>query len=226
MSAENKIVDPKFINLGFNEGNDPLAEVEGVVRVEEENVGPLITNSRASSIGTEPRTPGAPSAFNLRIAPTAVQSVAKKALSLQPTPEIVPEPKHITPAPIRRFLSTVKSELGIKAKKPVNIKTLISHPLYQKYNSYLNDPTNAKLLNLKTSIAKAGFTNPVVQTLQLLVEEQKEKSTFNTTLNSRALDKLIGALGARYSSDGGKRRTRKQKRKAKPSRKHRLSRRK
>ena len=216
----------KNIKLGFT-NNDPLEGVEDVIPVEDENVKPpLGTNSRASSIGSEPRTPGPPSAFNLRTAPALPlpKPVPRKAVAATPA---LPLPKpvvHRTPASIRWAFARIASEAGIGTRNP-NYDAFSKDPLTTLYNTYLEYGEDDTLEAIKQRVAKLGYTHPIVQALQELVEGlwEQQAQQYEKTMYKR-LEKLISASGGSFSGYGGKRRTRKQKRKIRKSRKHRHSR--
>jgi hypothetical protein len=150
--------------------------------------------------------------------------VPRKAVAATPA---LPLPKpvvHRTPASIRWAFARIASEAGIGTRNP-NYDAFSKDPLTTLYNTYLEYGEDDTLEAIKQRVAKLGYTHPIVQALQELVEGlwEQQAQQYEKTMYKR-LEKLISASGGSFSGYGGKRRTRKQKRKIRKSRKHRHSR--
>jgi hypothetical protein len=222
-----KSVKPENVGLRFDgEEENVLEGVPGVVRV---------NNTDNTGRSTPASDPGLASfrsersTASLLPKPTIKKpaAVPPQAKAVQPLAvKNIPLKKHTTPEPLRRFFSKAAREIGFRGET-VNTKVLMAHPLYKLYTVYLENPNPTTLKGIKNTASALGYRNPIVGTLQDIVEQQVENSTYDPNAKrNAALQSLVKVLGASTVSDGGKRRTRKSKkqRKARKTRKTRHSR--
>jgi hypothetical protein len=233
MSAENLLkklptienADPRDIELGFPEEN-VLEGVPGVVRVNSTEYNgrstPASDPGLASFRSERSTTSLLPKPTFIKPAPVPPQAKAIQPLAVKN----VPLKKHTTPEPVRRFFSKAARELGLRGET-VNTKVLMAHPLYKLYTEYLENPNPTTLKAIKNTVSALGYRNPIVGTLQDIVEQKVENSMYDPNAKrNAALQSLVKVLGASTVSEGGKRRTRKtrKQRKARKTRKTRHSR--